>query len=223
LDAPLLGFRGRGGLLQNDAGNLSKNIDMKRTYSIAMTSLLYVNSKNIALYLTFLLFLSGCSIPLGSTINDSRPDEAKMNAFAIISDLLQNRQKVCVAFIVGDIIEDGRPAPTAKSQLLNESEKGWLSRYVNFPNFSVVNRNHLRHNINELFLSNSGLISEDTRIKIGQLTGATHLVIIEATTWYKFFRRRGVDIYYKLIDIQDGRVLAIDKVTISEFKVLPLL
>jgi hypothetical protein len=68
-------------------------------------------------------------------------------------------------------------------------------------------------------LSGSGLISEDTRIKLGQLTGATHLIVISVfqnsnlgyNTWT-------IDIVFT--DIQTGRVLSIDECSQSVLNII---
>lgn len=188
--------------------------------SILISRKLFLHKKNIILATICFFFISGCYVPLGMKLNDERLDSiGRAKSVTIAEQILRNNQKVCIAFIAGNILEYGKPTLSGKSELLNKSEMLWLNYFVNFANFSIADRNHLAQIIDERQLSSSGLISESTRIKIGELTGATHLVIIEARRWESFWINEATT-YWKLIDIQSGRVLSIDEINYSKFRML---
>lgn len=148
---------------------------------------------------------------------DMAPENIK--AISIIGQMLNNRQRASIAFIVGNVSEYGNPSVAARSELLNKSEQMWMNYFSRSSDFSVVDRNHVAQIIDEAGLSSSGYISASTRMKIGELTGATHLVIIEAQRYESFWINKATT-YWKLTDIQTGRVLSIDEITYSKFRVL---
>jgi hypothetical protein len=176
--------------------------------------------RNITIATICSLLITGCYVPLGMKLNDEKVDSiGRAKSVSIAEQILRNHQKVCVAFIAGNILEYGQPSLAGKSELLNTSERLWLNYFVNFPNFSIADRTHLAQIMDELKLNSSGLISESSRIKIGELTGATHLIIIEARRWESFWINEATT-YWKLIDIESGRVLSIDEINYSKFRVL---
>lgn len=183
--------------------------------STSISRELFLHKKNIIFATICFLFLNGCYIPLkDGHWNDGRP----IQMYSIIERLLRS-DNVSVAVIGGQILVDGTPNAAGGSKLINEAETGFVNHFANFPNFSIVNRSQVQRIIDELKLSNSGLISDNTRLKIGELTGATHLLVIDAQQWRGFW----IDdwtAYCKLIDIKSGRVLSIDKVYNSRFRVL---
>jgi len=176
--------------------------------------------RNIAIATICFFTLSGCYVPLQMKLNDEKVDSiGRARSVSIAEQILRNRQRVCVAFIAGSILEYGQPTLAGRSELLNKSEMMWLNYFVNFPNFAIADRNYISQILGELKLNESGLITESTRLKIGELTGATHLVIIEARRWESFWINKAVT-YWKLIDIQSGRILSIDEIDYSKFRLL---
>ena len=85
---------------------------------------------------------------------------------------------------------------------------------------SIVNRSYLQNNIDEIALSSSGMISDSTRIKIGELTGATHLLLIEGNDNSNSLGYQAWTVYWKLIDIKTGKLMTIDKSVGSKLNVI---
>lgn len=164
-----------------------------------------------------LLICYGCAVPLKKAqFNEGKP----LNAINIMNQLLKNNERIALAIISGQIYTAGKPDPEWKNRLQGGAEDFWLKTFGNNTKCSIVNRNYLQNNIDEISLSGSGLISEATRVKIGELTGATHLIVIEGTTIDHGAGYQTWTIYWKLIDIKSGKLLTIDKVDASQLKVI---
>jgi hypothetical protein len=76
-------------------------------------------------------------------------------------------------------------------------------------NCQVVDREKMNSIINEMKFQASPIVSEDARIKIGQLAGATHLLIVSLTfvpvvQENKVIQRQ----HRKLVEVQSGKVLS---------------
>jgi hypothetical protein len=152
------------------------------------------------------LFLCGCMttlpIPLGWE-GGKKGDE-------IIKQLLMNNEKVSLVIYGGHVSLYGRIDTTRRGQ--QRWEPSWLTswRFYEFPNFSLVNPFYFESIVDELFLPRCGPISENTRIIVGNMTGATHIQVIHLLyfghRWY-----REMTVYFTLTEIQSGKILAIDR------------
>ncbi|HEY6837230.1 MAG TPA: CsgG/HfaB family protein, partial [Geobacteraceae bacterium] len=96
----------------------------------------------------------------------------------------------------------------------NEEQTSMENFYLNNlgknPNFSIVDRSRTRTILEEFKMSQSGLVSDTMRVKIGEMTGATHLLDV---SFSRFNAGRGHNdvVNARLIDIASGRVLAVDQ------------
>lgn len=86
---------------------------------------------------------------------------------------------------------------------VTELEQEFLEKYSGMSNFALVDRTTLDKVMNELSLSASG-ISNDSRVEIGKLTGATHLLLVR----YTLATNAETTVTNRLIDVQSGEVLA---------------
>lgn len=96
---------------------------------------------------------------------------------------------------------------TMLPQLFGIVEGTYLHFFGNEKNFRIVDRNDVEHIISELKLQQSGLTSKETQLKIGNMLGATHLLIGN----YSFFPNKDNVTYMvaqRLVDVATGKVLA---------------
>lgn len=134
-----------------------------------------------------------------------------------ILDSLAKGERVSLAIIVGKV-SNAIPLPPNvnldewKKGITSQLESGAESTYIQcrdvYDRFSVVDRNRIRKVLDELDFQTTDYISDATRIKIGELTGATNLLIVEFNRFPWSYRGRLDIISKKLIDIRTGEVLA---------------
>jgi hypothetical protein len=125
------------------------------------------------------------------------------NSVPILDALLSKGTKVTIVVVAkGD--QDGWET------LIAECEGLFLQVFGASNNFSVVDRIKVTTILNEHALGQTGLMSEDNLAKIGKMTGATHLYHIAASVAHNGPFKT---VYFsgRLIDIQTGNVLSIDK------------
>jgi hypothetical protein len=141
-----------------------------------------------------------------------RPTGIKMRSI-----VLGENKKMTVAVIVGEV-KNSFPnaqrdwADSVRNNLQSDHERYLLSAFGKSENFSVVDRSRLKQILDEFQFSHTGFVSDKLRAKIGEMTGATHLLDIS------FGRFRGHDYDYddilnaRLVEIESGKVLAVDRI-----------
>jgi membrane-associated protease RseP (regulator of RpoE activity) len=72
----------------------------------------------------------------------------------------------------------------------------------------VIDRQHTEKMLNELKFQESGLVSEKYRMKLGDVLGATHLLIIDCTFTEDNAGQQNILMKRKLIEVKSGKVLA---------------
>lgn len=87
-----------------------------------------------------------------------------------------------------------------------DHEHFFLRAFSKHKNFSIVDRKSLKAIFEEMTF-NINIASEETRLKIGNLTGATHILAIKSTFWNES-ELDSIE-YRRLIEVQTGKVLAI--------------
>ena len=164
-----------------------------------------------------LLICYGCAVPLkNSNFNDGK----EMNSALYMNQLLQRGERVSLFILGGQIYSQGKLSLDWKNTLQNGAEEFWLNAFKPCSMCSIVNRSYLQNNIDEIALSSSGMISDSTRIKIGELTGATHLLLIEGNDNSNSLGYQAWTVYWKLIDIKTGKLMTIDKSVGSKLNVI---
>ena len=133
-----------------------------------------------------------------------------------ILDSLARGKKVSLAVIVGKV-SNAIPLPRRikldewKTGIASQLESGVESTYVQcrevYDNFSLVDRNRIRKVLDELDFQTTDYVSDATRIEIGELTGATDLLIVEFSRFPWSYRGHLDIISKKLIDIETGEIL----------------
>lgn len=134
-----------------------------------------------------------------------------------INHLLMDNHKVSVAIIVTEVKNSFRNVPndwvdSMRTQLQTTYESGLLKGgYGNTALFSIVDRTRLRQILNEFQFSQSSFVSDKVRVKIGEMTGATHIIDISFARFQSGLGKDDV-MTARLIDIETGNVLAVDQV-----------
>lgn len=135
----------------------------------------------------------------------------------MIRKLLYENNKVAVATIVGEVKNSFPNVPmdwagSTRNNLQSREESVLLSAFGKNANFSVVDRSRLKQILDEFEFSQIGFVSDKLRVKIGEMTGATHIFDIS----FSRFRGRTNDkddiLNARLIAIESGKVLAVDQI-----------
>ena len=134
--------------------------------------------------------------------------------YALMEPVYKNESVILAPFIdefnitgAGNKEEFDSFKKTLLPQLFSIVEGSYLHFFGNEKNFRIVDRNDVEHIINELKLQQSGLTSKETQLKIGNMLGATHLLIGN----YSFFPNKDNVTYMvaqRLVDVATGKVLA---------------
>ena len=132
--------------------------------------------------------------------------------------LLLDNKKMSLAVIVSEVKNSFPSVPkdwenSIRNDIQSYHEGLFLSAYGTSENFSIVDRARLKQILDEFQFSQVGFVSDKLRAKIGEMTGATHILDIS------FSRYQGRDRSYedvtnaRLIEIESGKVLAVDQIT----------
>ncbi|MEA3328936.1 MAG: site-2 protease family protein [Candidatus Omnitrophota bacterium] len=133
-----------------------------------------------------------------------------------VLDSLAKGERISLAVIIAKVSNAIILPPNVnldewKKGIVSQLEYGFESTYVQcrdvYNNFSLVDRNKIRKILDELDFQTTDYVSNATRIRIGELTGATHLLIVEFNRFPRTYRDYMDIISKKLIDIRTGEVL----------------
>jgi membrane-associated protease RseP (regulator of RpoE activity) len=135
-----------------------------------------------------------------------------------LQSLVYGSKKVVLAVVVSDVKNTFEMKPAVYTSwaegIRNEEQTGMENFYLNNlgknPNFSIVDRSRTRTILEEFKMGQTGLVSDAMRAKIGEMTGATHLLDV---SFSRFKTSRGYDdvVNARLIDIASGTVVAVDQ------------
>lgn len=135
-----------------------------------------------------------------------------------IKSLLLDNKKISLAVIVGEVKNSFSNVPygwesSIRNEILSFHEGQLLSAYGTSENFSIVDRSRLKEILDEFRFSQLGLVSDKLMAKIGEMTGATHILDISFSRYPG--RLKGYDdvTSARLIEIESGKVLAVDQFT----------
>jgi membrane-associated protease RseP (regulator of RpoE activity) len=189
-----------------------------KTFANAAKMMDYVSSRKKGATIKFEVLRSDKKLIFGV-----EPVTAKMRpTFLKLNSLILDNQKVVLAIFVSDVkstfdrkkeIYDSWAAGIRNEELT--SMENFYLKYAGYsPNFSIVDRNRTQVLLDEFKLGQTGLISDTLRVKIGEMTGATHVLDVNFS---QFKKTKGHDdvITARLIDITSGTVLAVDQMRIS--------
>jgi hypothetical protein len=135
-----------------------------------------------------------------------------------IRNLVLENKKVAMAIIVSDVKNS---FPNVPNDWADSIRIQWQSIYENLlitgfetkENFSIVDRSRLKQILDEFQFNQSGFVSDKLRTKIGEMTGATHILDISFSR-FRSSDGKGKDdiINARLIEIESGKVLAVDQI-----------
>lgn len=139
--------------------------------------------------------------------------------------LLLENQKVALAIVVSDVkstydmkkeVAESWAAGIRNGEQTS-LENFYLKNSGSHPGFSIVDRTRTQALLDEFKMGQTGLVSEKVRLKIGEMTGATHLL---DATFSRFKSGKGHEDVHnvRLIDIQSGTVLAVDQMRVFSEK-----
>jgi membrane-associated protease RseP (regulator of RpoE activity) len=134
-----------------------------------------------------------------------------------IQNLLLENNKVSIAIIVSEVKNS---FPNVSKDWADSMRINLQSGYESFlifrlgeknENFSIVDRSRLKQILDEFQFSQSGFVSDKLRAKIGEMTGATHILDV---SFSRFQSSSGMDdiTSARLVEIESGKVLAVDQV-----------
>lgn len=135
----------------------------------------------------------------------------------IIQETLVKGKPVRLAILINDINYQ-MPQPirdqegwkkSMKSQILSTHEGGFLSVSQGNDNFSIIDRERVENTMKEMEFQQTGLVS-DNRIKLGNMLGATHLLLINLSRMlpsYPYSHYTDIETR-RLIEIESGKTIA---------------
>lgn len=103
-------------------------------------------------------------------------------------------------------------ADSIRNNLQSQYEGGLLSGFGKNENFSIVDRSRLKQILDEFKFSYSGFVSDQLRAKIGEMTGATHLLDISLGRFQNSDYSHEDVLNVRLVEIESGKVLAVDRI-----------
>ena len=153
-----------------------------------------------------------------------KPRVIKMRPTQIVINklLYLEKKKITMAVIISELKNSLKNVPEdwidfKREDLLSSYEIDLLSAYGGSSgNFSIVDRTRLRHILDEFQFRETGFVPDELRVKIGEMTGATHLFDIYFSR-YQGLRKTVFDkLKVRLIDVESGKVLAVDRLKFSD-------
>lgn len=140
-----------------------------------------------------------------------RPTEIK------ISKLLDENKKVTIAVVVSEAKNSYQNVPkdwsdSIRNNLQSDHESGLLSGFGEDEKFSVVDRSRLKQILDEFQFNQLGFVSDKLRAKIGEMTGATHILDISFSRFQGRFNDNDDILNARLVEIESGKVLAVDQI-----------
>lgn len=125
------------------------------------------------------------------------------NSAVVVDDLLSKGNRVNIFVLAGSGLEGAE-------SVIADCEGVFLKAFVRNSNFSVIDRIKINSVLSEQARGQTGLIAEAEASKAGKLAGATHIYHISATV-AKNGPFKTVYFSGRLIEIESGRVLSIDR------------
>jgi membrane-associated protease RseP (regulator of RpoE activity) len=139
-----------------------------------------------------------------------------------LQSLLLENKKVVLAVVVSDVkstFDMKREVYDSWAEGIRHDEQTtmegfYLKNLGRNSLFSIVDRSRTKAILNEYRLNQTGLVSETMRLKIGEMTGATHLLDVNFAR-YKNPQGYTDAINARIIDISSGTVMAVDQMRIK--------
>lgn len=154
----------------------------------------------------------------GSTLNKQieLTSQQWFNDLYILMREIIKEKPINLAVIIGDInnvylkdkdiLEQWKSG--MKTVLYSDIENTYLKFFALERSFNVVDRAKTEKILNEEELQLSGITNTDSQIKVGNLLGATHLLLIDYSRFYEAPTRAQDIETRKLIEVKSGKTLA---------------
>jgi len=97
---------------------------------------------------------------------------------------------------------------TIQMELTAQFETEFLSVTTPYPDSLVIDRQHVKEALGELKFQNSGMVADESNLRLGRLIGATHLIIFDYSRTRDAQGRNVDHCYRRLIEVETGRVVA---------------
>lgn len=131
----------------------------------------------------------------------------------VLSRETTEEKPISLAIIIGDItnvylqdkdlLDQWRVG--MKSALIRNWENTYLQNLRYDKNFSLVNRNKTEQMLKEFAFQQTGLVREESQVKLGLLLGATHLFIIDFSRFALSPKEANDVETHRLIEIESGK------------------
>jgi len=139
----------------------------------------------------------------------------RIDVYILMKEILKEKP-VNLAVIIGDInnvylndkdiLEQWKTG--IKAILYSDLENTYLRFFRHEHNFNIVDRAKTERLLNEEELQLSGITNTDSQIKVGNMLGATHLLIIDYSRFYESLTKAQDVETCKLIEVRSGKTLA---------------
>lgn len=126
-------------------------------------------------------------------------------------------------FLQGVLLEQWKNG--MKSIIITTLENDLLGFFKYEKGTSIVDRHNLDKAVNELALQQTGLIKKESLIKVGEMLGATHLIIVDFSRFGLTTKEANDVQTRRLIEIESGKILASLSLKIPvklEFELTPI-
>jgi len=137
--------------------------------------------------------------------------------YAIVEMLALQERHVVVALLVGKVINNAyfpdenyrlRWQDAISSSLLTQNESNLLNSLGSYNDFHIVDRSTLEAAFKEQKLQLSGAIDAATAKRIGQMLGASHILLLGLSRFNNGDNSFTDEVTGRLIDVEDGTVVA---------------
>jgi hypothetical protein len=105
-------------------------------------------------------------------------------------------------------LEEGRNYFKSQMELKRYFEGGMLKIFRGHENFAVIDRLHTEKVLDEMKFQQSGLVKDESRIKIGQMLGATHLLLVNRSWELRGENEALYAIWMDLIEVESNKKIA---------------
>ena len=139
----------------------------------------------------------------------------RIDVYILMKEILKEKP-INLAVIIGDIsnvylkdediLEQWKIG--IKTMLYSDLENTYLQFFRHERTLNIVDRAKTESLLHEEELQLSGITNTDSQIKIGNMLGATHLLVIDFSRFYESLTKAQDVKTYKLIEVRSGKTLA---------------
>jgi Trypsin-like serine proteases, typically periplasmic, contain C-terminal PDZ domain len=105
-------------------------------------------------------------------------------------------------------LEEGRAYLKNEMELKRYFEGAMLNFLRGHENLAIIDRQHTEKVLDEIKFQQSGLVKDESRIKIGQMLGATHLLLVNRSVELRGGNEVSYVIWLELVEVESNKKLA---------------